>query len=454
MPKNNRGEFPFMAFDYGATLVKSISRQIQRSQQSVTILFTDVEGSTAYWDRHGDVKGRLMVDQHNRLVFPVIRRYRGRIVKTIGDSVMAFFKDPDMAVQAAIGIQQALEARRQQDRKFKLKVRIGVHTGKALVEHDDVFGDAVNVAARVESSAKGDEILVSGATAQRINSKQYGLVKKTSFTPKGKSRPLTVFRCDWKGYQNLVDTVEFSAFLPMVPRQKFEILGYAVATIAILAFLYVRYLRYVVADTEQLALLTLNPSDLLSIHPVVPWVLVISTLGLVAVIAAANTVPHFILRFLKGGFGFAMVFTLAYIPVTGLSLFEKAKWNQLMYQSEHLYVEIERDGVNPLQDSKLVAPPYERAFADGRVRKLLLNKGDLLLLTNVKNEDGVVWNKVLVASNEYAWLPRVIPPAMGRAEERISTAYKFYFYRLDIVLLILGFAGFFWGFADFRIKPI
>ena len=443
-----------MALDYGATLAKSISRQIRRSQQSITILFTDVEGSTAYWDRHGDVKGRLMVDQHNRLVFPVIRRYRGRIVKTIGDSVMAFFKDPDMAVQAAIGIQQALDARRQQDRKFKLKVRIGIHTGKALVEHDDVFGDAVNVAARVESSAKGDEILVSGATAQRISSKQYGLVKKTSFTPKGKSRPLTVFRCDWKGYQNLVDTVEFSAFLPMVPRQKFEILGYTVATIAILAFMYVRYLRYVVADSEQLALLTLNPSDLLSVHPAVPWVLGVAILGLVAAIAAANTVPHVILRMLKGGFGFAMVFTLAYIPVTGLSLFERTHWNRLLYQSEHLYVEIERNGVSPFQDPKLVAQPYERTYPDGRISKLQLDKGDLLLLTDVKNEDGVIWNKVLVAANNYAWLPRVVPPAMGRAEERISRAYKFYFFRLDLALLVLGFAGFFWGFANFRIKPI
>ena len=443
-----------MALDYGATLAKSISRQIRRSQQSITILFTDVEGSTAYWDRHGDVKGRLMVDQHNRLVFPVIRRYRGRIVKTIGDSVMAFFKDPDMAVQAAIGIQQALDARRQQDRKFKLKVRIGIHTGKALVEHDDVFGDAVNVAARVESSAKGDEILVSGATAQRISSKQYGLVKKTSFTPKGKSRPLTVFRCDWKGYQNLVDTVEFSAFLPMVPRQKFEILGYTVATIAILAFMYVRYLRYVVADSEQLALLTLNPSDLLSVHPAVPWVLGVAILGLVAAIAAANTVPHVILRMLKGGFGFAMVFTLAYIPVTGLSLFERTHWNRLLYQSEHLYVEIEHNGVSPFQDPKLVAQPYERTYPDGRISKLQLDKGDLLLLTDVKNEDGVIWNKVLVAANNYAWLPRVVPPAMGRAEERISRAYKFYFFRLDLALLVLGFAGFFWGFANFRIKPI
>lgn len=73
---------------------KSIMRQIRRSRRTVTILFTDVEGSTRYFDTQGDTKARLMIDVHNRLIYPVIKRYRGKVVKTIGDAVMASFKSP------------------------------------------------------------------------------------------------------------------------------------------------------------------------------------------------------------------------------------------------------------------------------------------------------------------------------------------------------------------------
>ena len=85
---------------------------------------------------------------------------------------------------------------------------------------------------------------------------------------------------------------------------------------------------------------------------------------------------------------------------------------------------------------------------------MLLNSGNLLLLTDVDKKKDIVWNKVLVADNAYAWVPRIIPPAIGKPEERVSTAYKFYFYKKDVVLLVLGLIGFVWGFANFRIRPI
>ena len=138
-----------MAESQEESFYKSIIRQIRRSRKPVTIPFTDVEGSTRYWDSLGDTRGRLMIDLHNRLIYPVIKRHRGRIVKTIGDSIMASFKSPENAMRASIGIQQILDRRRKEDKRFRLKVRIGIHTGKALVEHKDIFGDMVNVAARV-----------------------------------------------------------------------------------------------------------------------------------------------------------------------------------------------------------------------------------------------------------------------------------------------------------------
>jgi class 3 adenylate cyclase len=80
-----------MADAYQEKISRSMARYIRGSQRTVTILFTDIEDSTELWARLGDVDGRLLVDQHNRMLFPVISRFDGRIIKTIGDAVMAAF---------------------------------------------------------------------------------------------------------------------------------------------------------------------------------------------------------------------------------------------------------------------------------------------------------------------------------------------------------------------------
>jgi len=132
----------------------------------------------------------------------------------------------------------------------------------------------------------------------------------------------------------------------------------------------------------------------------------------------------------------------------------RGSWNHLLYQSDHLYVEITKDDVSPLLKPSMEAGFYKRAGRDGSIKPMLLQSGDLLLLTDVEKVKQVIWNKVLVAGGEYAWIPRILPAAIGRAEERVSIAYKFYFYRKDVGLLIVALFGFAWGFLNFRIKPI
>ena len=184
-----------MSNDYRESFFRSVSRQIRRSRKPVTILFTDVEDSTAYWDEYGDLDGRLMIDLHNRLISPVIKRYRGKIVKHIGDSIMASFKLPRNALNASIAIQQILDKRRNEDAAFRLKVRIGIHAGKALVEGDDIFGDAVNLASRVQSLAKGNEIYVSSSTASLFKNEDFALTKVGNFLLKGKQTEIAIYKC-------------------------------------------------------------------------------------------------------------------------------------------------------------------------------------------------------------------------------------------------------------------
>ena len=166
---------------YRESYFRSVSRQIRRSRKPVTILFTDVEDSTAYWDEYGDLDGRLMIDLHNRLVSPVIKRYKGKIVKHIGDSIMASFKSSRNALKASIAIQQILEKRRSEDAAFRLRVRIGIHAGKALVDGDDIFGDAVNLADSVKVLDKGNEIYVSSSTASLLQKEDLSLTQLGNF---------------------------------------------------------------------------------------------------------------------------------------------------------------------------------------------------------------------------------------------------------------------------------
>ena len=204
-----------------STIISNTSRQIKSSKRNVTILFTDIEESTNYWHKFGDVEGRLMVDRHNRLLFPVVGKFKGRIIKTIGDSIMAAFGTPEQAIKAAIAMQQTMAMERQGDDSFRIKIRIGIHTGEAIVEQGDVFGDVVNVASRVESVSKGNQILISQTTVARIDDEYAFIFKKRGrFTPKGKDRGLVVYTCDWKNHPLLIDDVIKSTNLPVTKKLK------------------------------------------------------------------------------------------------------------------------------------------------------------------------------------------------------------------------------------------
>ncbi len=177
------------------------------SRPYVTILFTDIVDSTRHWHELGDVETRYRIEQHNASLIPIVQGYDGRVVKTIGDSIMASFENPDNAVRAAIAMQHALHEVREKDPDFELKVRIGIHRGRAIIEDDDVYGNTVNVASRVEAEAKGDEILVSGSVAQNLDQERYYLSRRGSFTPRGKSNSILLYRVSWWRTECLLDKV-------------------------------------------------------------------------------------------------------------------------------------------------------------------------------------------------------------------------------------------------------
>ncbi|MBD3671158.1 MAG: adenylate/guanylate cyclase domain-containing protein [Gammaproteobacteria bacterium] len=287
---------------------RGIINLISKTRKPITILFTDIVDSTRYWGRRGDIEGRLMVDQHNRLVFPVIRKFKGKIVKTIGDAVMASFDSKQNAILAAIGIQQALDEYRKKEDAFTLELRIGIHTGQALVEKRDIFGDTVNVASRVEAYAEPSEILVSGSTANKIKHKQYRLSHKTSFVPKGKSRPVAVYSVDWQSHPSLIQDINFNSVLPVMARQRAELFFYLTAAIGLMYFLFQNYLRYLIVDHEKVDLLTYSPEQILMDHPYIIAGLVLGAILLLIFLRYLIVMPILLLRMVKGLFGFSVVF--------------------------------------------------------------------------------------------------------------------------------------------------
>ncbi len=125
------------------------------SVRDITLLFTDLKGSTDLYDRIGDLNALSLVQQHFERLREVTVRHGGAIIKTIGDAVMAAFVEPADAVRAAIAMLQDMEAfnRRLPSREVILK--IGIHRGAAIAvtlnERLDYFGQTVNIAARVQS---------------------------------------------------------------------------------------------------------------------------------------------------------------------------------------------------------------------------------------------------------------------------------------------------------------
>ncbi len=145
---------------------------------TVTILFTDIEGSTEMTERLGDAAWMALLQQHNALVREQIRAHGGFEVKTIGDGFMVAFQSARRALQCAIAMQKAMAAmeqgtgdKEQGDESeslvpgsmfpVPLRIRIGLHAGEAVKDRDDFYGKNVILASRIGGIATGGQILVS-----------------------------------------------------------------------------------------------------------------------------------------------------------------------------------------------------------------------------------------------------------------------------------------------------
>ena len=142
----------------------------KRLTREIAVLFTDIRGSTTFFKIHGDIAGRLMMQRHYDMLFPIIEANDGTIVKTVGDSIMATFPDPKSAVVAAIAMQRRLcSFNAEQPHEDPIRIRIGVNFGKGIIEENDVFGNVVNVASKLVSIGESEQIVVGESIYRKLN---------------------------------------------------------------------------------------------------------------------------------------------------------------------------------------------------------------------------------------------------------------------------------------------
>jgi class 3 adenylate cyclase/tetratricopeptide (TPR) repeat protein len=166
---------------------------------TVTVLFTDVEGSTDLTTRRGDEAAQAILRAQRELVRQQVEQHCGHEVKSLGDGFMVAFASARKAVACAVGIQRALEQHNRQHPDQQVQVRIGLNTGEAIQEEADLFGEAVNAAARIAAKAKGGQILVSETVRGVMGrAKDVELVDRGRFRLKGFPERWRLFEVVWQ----------------------------------------------------------------------------------------------------------------------------------------------------------------------------------------------------------------------------------------------------------------
>ncbi|HSG44892.1 MAG TPA: adenylate/guanylate cyclase domain-containing protein [Anaerolineales bacterium] len=133
---------------------------------TVTFLFTDIESSTKLWEKYPE-EMKSALAKHDSILKEIVESNRGYIIKTTGDGIHAVFSTALDAVNAALGMQQAIQnSEVLKTSEFSLRIRIGIHTGEAELREGDYYGGTLNRAARIMSIGHGGQILISETTLQ------------------------------------------------------------------------------------------------------------------------------------------------------------------------------------------------------------------------------------------------------------------------------------------------
>ncbi|MBU1109531.1 MAG: HEAT repeat domain-containing protein [Candidatus Riflebacteria bacterium] len=164
----------------------------------LSVMFTDVKGYTAFSAKASLSEVMSMLKQHDEILKPVFEKYSGDALKKIGDAFLVVFENHNNAILAAIEIQRKLSAFNlsvPEDRR--LAIRIAINSGSVIRTENDVLGDTVNLASRLEGVGDAFEIIISEYTLEKINRQIFEIEVHGEHTLKGISHPIKAYKVKW-----------------------------------------------------------------------------------------------------------------------------------------------------------------------------------------------------------------------------------------------------------------
>ncbi len=172
----------------------------QKAEQAgpVTVLFTDIAGSTAMTQALGDAGAQKVVRAHNRVVRDALTDWNGKEIKHTGDGIMASFARVTDSVDAAIQMQRHTMAHNQQNPDLPLHLKIGLNAGEPIAEDNDLFGSVVQMSARIVDKAQADEIFVSDIVRGICVGKAFKFINRGGYAMKGFDEDPTLYEVVWR----------------------------------------------------------------------------------------------------------------------------------------------------------------------------------------------------------------------------------------------------------------
>ncbi len=169
-------------------------------EQELTILFSDVVGSTRLFEVLGDIAARDKVSVCIEIMRRATEQHGGTVVKTMGDEILATFADCDAAMDAAVEMQAAISGHPDLDVEGQqISIRIGCHFGPVVLETRDVFGAAVHTANRMTSQAKAGQIIITDSIFGRLSDEWRAIARQVDVAvPRGQHGEVTIYEVLWQ----------------------------------------------------------------------------------------------------------------------------------------------------------------------------------------------------------------------------------------------------------------
>jgi adenylate cyclase len=184
-----------------------------RETINCVVMFADVAGSSAMYENMGDDLAQERISKSLDTLISISKKHSGKLVKTIGDEILVYFMDPDMAVLAARSIQETMEDDHSPE-TIGVSIRIGMQYGSTILEDNDIYGDTVNVAARIASIAKARQILCAKELAFLLQNSE--LTNRTRpfdrLRVKGRQEPLDIYMFSWEEESDVTNMATASSF--------------------------------------------------------------------------------------------------------------------------------------------------------------------------------------------------------------------------------------------------